>query len=248
MSDFVVNWAFHLATGLCIGLSLTLCGLLLWALEALGVTRPKIQFTGAGLVTWLLLTAGLAQSGALSDFSSIPPRLFAVVTPTWFFCLILTFHPRLQTLWKQVPTTWLLGFQTFRVGVEIFLWLLFTSAIVPVQMTFEGRNWDILTGLTAPLMVWLWVQQPQARRSLVLIWNLAGLALLLNIVGISILSMPTAFQVFTQAPSNTFVASFPFVWLPSFLVPLALLGHCISLRQWTLQARFKSPQHVVLDQ
>lgn len=237
--------AVHLATGLCIGISLTLCGLILWSLKALGVSSRAQKWTGIGLVGWLLLTAGLAQSGILNHFSSTPPRIFAVVMPALVFCLILTFHPRLQTLWQQVPTTWLLGFQTFRIGVELFLWLLFTSAIVPVQMTFEGRNWDILTGLTAPLMVWLWVQQPQARRSLVLIWNLAGLALLLNIVGISILSMPTAFQVFTQAPSNTFVASFPFVWLPSFLVPLALLGHCLSLRQWALQARFKSPQHVV---
>ncbi|MBT9545456.1 MAG: hypothetical protein IV090_08710 [Candidatus Sericytochromatia bacterium] len=237
--------AVHLATGLCIGISLTLCGLILWSLKALGVSSRAQTWTGIGLVGWLLLTAGLAQSGVLNHFSSTPPRMFAVVMPALFFCLILTFHPRLQTLWQQVPTTWLLGFQTFRIGVELFLWLLFTSAIVPVQMTFEGRNWDILTGLTAPLMVWLWVQQPQARRSLVLIWNLAGLTLLLNIVGISILSMPTAFQVFTQAPSNTFVASFPFVWLPSFLVPLALLGHCLSLRQSALQARFKSPQHVV---
>ncbi len=237
--------AVHLATGLCIGISLTLCGLILWSLKALEVSSHAQKWTGIGLVVWLLLTAGLAQSGVLNHFSSTPPRIFAVVMPALFFCLILTFHPRLQTLWQQVPTTWLLGFQTFRIGVELFLWLLFTSAIVPVQMTFEGRNWDILTGLTAPLMVWLWVQQPQARRSVVLIWNLAGLALLLNIVGISILSMPTAFQVFTQAPSNTFVASFPFVWLPSFLVPLALLGHCLSLRQSALQARFKSPQHVV---
>lgn len=237
--------AVHLATGLCIGISLTLCGLILWSLKALGVSSPAQKWTGIGMAAWLLLTAGLAQSGALSNFSSIPPRLFAVVTPTWFFCLILTFHPRLQTLWQQVPTTWLLGFQTFRVGVEIFLWLLFTSAIVPVQMTFEGRNWDILTGLSAPLMIWLWHKKPQWQRPLVLLWNVLGLALLINIVGISILSMPTAFQVFTQTPANTFVASFPFVWLPSFLVPLALLGHCLSLRQWALQARFKSPQHVV---
>lgn len=237
MSDFVVSWAFHLATGLCIGLSLTLCGLLLWALKAQGLASQKIQFTGAGLVVWLLLTAGLAQSGVLNHFSSTPPRIFAVVMPALVFCLILTFHPRLQTLWQQVPTTWLLGFQSFRVGVELFLWLLFMVALVPVQMTFEGRNWDILTGLSAPLVVWLWVRKPQWQRPLVLFWNLAGLALLLNIVGISILSMPTAFQVFTEAPRNTFVASFPFVWLPSFLVPLALLGHCLSLRQWALQAR-----------
>ncbi|MGE3726371.1 MAG: hypothetical protein AB7I41_12515 [Candidatus Sericytochromatia bacterium] len=229
--------AVHLATGLCIGISLTLCGLILWSLKALGVSSGAQKWTGIGLGAWLLLTAGLAQSGALNDFSSTPPRLFGIVTPALLFCLILTFHPRLQTLWQQVPTTWLLGFQTFRIGVEIFLWLLFTSTIVPVQMTFEGRNWDILTGLTAPLMVWLWHSKPQSQRPLVLFWNLAGLALLLNIVGISILSMPTAFQVFTQAPSNTFVASFPFVWLPSFLVPLALLGHCLSLRQWALQAR-----------
>lgn len=233
--------AIHLATGLCIGLSLTLCGLVLWALKAQGVALSKIQFIGAGLAAWLLLTAGLAQSGVLNHFSSTPPRIFAVVMPALFFCLILTFHPRLQTLWQAIPTTWLLGFQAFRVGVELFLWLLFTTALVPVQMTFEGRNWDILTGLSAPVMVWLWANRHAWQRPLVLIWNLAGLALLINIVGISILSMPTPFQVFTQAPANTVIAHFPFVWLPSFLVPMALLGHCLALRQWVLQGKTTRP-------
>jgi len=227
MSDLYLS----LASAICIGLSIGLFTLLLWSLKQMDISARSRQITGLALGSWLLFTAAMAISGQLQDFSSLPPRIFIVVMPALLTCLLLTFHPGLQDLWRRFPSTWLIGFQTFRVGVEIFLWLLFLKQVLPIQMTFEGRNWDILTGLTAPVMVWIWFKKPAWRRASSLLWNLAGLALLINIVGISVLSMPTAFQVFKQVPANTFIASFPFVWLPSFLVPMALLGHCLALRQ-----------------
>lgn len=47
---------------------------------------------------------------------------------------------------------------------------------------------------------------------------------------IAVLSVPFPFQVFTAEPANRMVASFPFVWLPTFFIPVALFCHIVALR------------------
>jgi hypothetical protein len=63
-------------------------------------------------------------------------------------------------------------------------------------------------------------------------WNLLGLGLLINIVTIAILSMPTPMRRF-EGPANVFVATFPYVWLPTVMVSAALLGHLLVARRLT---------------
>ncbi|NTV63491.1 MAG: hypothetical protein HGA65_08145, partial [Oscillochloris sp.] len=67
-------------------------------------------------------------------------------------------------------------------------------------------------------MAWL-AAHGKLSRGWLLAWNIAGLALLLNIVVISVLAMPTPFRAFPDGPANTVIATPPYVWLPAFLVP-----------------------------
>ena len=62
------------------------------------------------------------------------------------------------------------------------------------------------------------------------IWNLCGLALLINIVTIAVLSMPTPLRVFMHGPANTIVAELPFVWIPCVMVQAALFVHILVFR------------------
>jgi len=66
------------------------------------------------------------------------------------------------------------------------------------------------------------------------IWafDVIGFALLVNIVAVAIASLPTV-HAFGEAPErlNTWVAFAPFVWLPTVLVPGALLGHVLLTRR-----------------
>ena len=57
-----------------------------------------------------------------------------------------------------------------------------------------------------------------------------GLALLLNVVVISVLSMPTPLRRFHNEPANTFVTHFPYVWLPLYLVQVAWMSHLLIFR------------------
>jgi hypothetical protein len=65
----------------------------------------------------------------------------------------------------------------------------------------------------------------------VLAWNILGLALLANIVTIAILSTPVPFRRFIDGPPNLLPSEVPYVWLPSFLVQLALAGHVLVFRR-----------------
>jgi hypothetical protein len=62
-------------------------------------------------------------------------------------------------------------------------------------------------------------------------WNITGLILLANIVTIAILSFPTPFRAYTDPPGSDIIASFPFIWLPGILVPVAYSMHFLSLVQ-----------------
>lgn len=179
---------------------------------------------------WLAATAAFAFSGALRDFDARPPRLALIVAPPLLACLILTLTSAGRRLATGLPAALLIGFQAFRVPVELILHRLHGEGVLPVQMTFEGRNLDIATGLTAIPVAWLALRGRLPRWAFVL-WNVAGLALLANIMVIATLSTPYSFRRFLEGPANEAVFSWPFVWLPAFVVPAALLGHLLALRK-----------------
>jgi hypothetical protein len=126
------------------------------------------------------------------------------------------------------------GLQAFRIGVELALDLLYHAGVVPVQMTIEGRNWDILVGFSALPVAWL-VARDRLPAAGLLLWNLFGLGMLLNIVTISVLSMPTPLRIFAAEPANTFIVTAPYIWLPTLLVPTALCGHLLVFRRLAAQ-------------
>ncbi len=213
----------------------TLCIVALGIAAFAGISPPgsrRRYAIGAGvaLVGWMALTGGLAALGVLNDFSVFPPRIMPVVALSMVAVVGITVSRLGERLAIQTPLAWLVGFQIFRIAVEIGLALLHYAGIVPVQMTFEGRNWDILSGLVAVEVAWLASRRRLSRNGL-LLWNLLGLGLLLNILVVSIVSMPTPFRMFQEGPANTFIATFPFVWLPAILVPAALLGHLLVFRR-----------------
>ena len=220
-------------------LSLLMLGLVLYGLH-LSLVRSgyeknrqnRIFYTVMAILSgWLALTGVLAASGFYSRFDAVPPRLVFLIAPPLVSILLLTFSKGFTRFLPFVPPAWLIGIQTFRVAVELLLWALFLQNLLPVQMTFEGLNFDVLAGLTAPLFAYLCFVKGSWSRRVALIWNIAGLLLLANIVSVAILSVPGPLRAFMNEPANTLVTTFPYVWLPGFLVPVAYGMHFFSLRQ-----------------
>ena len=180
---------------------------------------------------WVLALIALSASGFLSDFSNFPPRMMLVLIIPLLTVLWFVFSNRSNEVIDKLPADWIVKMQSFRIVVELFIWWAYLDVALPIQMTFEGRNFDILVGLTAPLAAFLWLKQSKERPGLVIVWNILGLALLLNILVIAILSMPTPVRVFLNEPANTIVAGFPWVLLPGILVVMAYTLHLLSLKQ-----------------
>jgi hypothetical protein len=98
-------------------------------------------------------------------------------------------------------------------------------------MTFEGRNFDILSGITAPVIYYFVFIKKNMSRKALLLWNFICLGLLFNIVINAILSVPAPFQQFAFEQPAIAIQYFPFIWLPSVIVPLVLLSHLAAIRQ-----------------
>ena len=98
-------------------------------------------------------------------------------------------------------------------------------------MTFGGRNFDIIAGITAPFIAYFGLTRQKLSRSLVLVWHFIALALLANITIIAVLSAPFFIQQFAFDQPNIAILYFPVSWLPTFIVPVVLFGHLVSIRQ-----------------
>lgn len=195
------------------------------------LTKKKL-FNGILIILtgWLVFVSIWSWSGIMGDFSKFPLNLFPVIAIPLITVIITLFSNSLGEILRNIPAGDLIRLQSFRFFVELLLWALFVANLLPQQMTFEGRNFDILVGMTAPAIAWLATHQKISRTGLIA-WNIAGLALLFNIVTIAILSTPSPLRVFMNEPSNTIVTVFPVSWLPGFLVPLAYTLHFYSLKQ-----------------
>ena len=177
------------------------------------------------IVGWMMLAAVLAQSGILSHFDWLPPPI-AIVFAAGFVGTIALGCSSVAGNLVKLPIAILTGFHAFRIIVEILIHKAATTGLAPPQMSWSGYNFDVITGVSALCLA------PFARlapRWLILAWNCLGLTLLAVVVGIAVVSFPTRFQL--MQPSNTWVATFPYVWLPSILVTAALLGHIVVFRK-----------------
>ncbi|MBV9989634.1 MAG: hypothetical protein JO301_18270 [Chitinophagaceae bacterium] len=188
----------------------------------------------ASIFAWIMLVGFLAIKGFFSDFSKLPPRPMFVILLPLPLVLFAAFSKNGTALLKITPPQWLIGIQAFRILVELLLFRAVVLHLLPVQMSFEGYNFDIVSGLLA-LVVAILLKKKYSRQ-LVLAYNIIGLLLLLNILVIAVLSMPTPFRKFLNGPANTLVTEFPFIYLPAILVVIAYSFHIFSIRQLALRS------------
>ena len=182
------------------------------------------------LGVWLVATATLAHLHILHAEGPFPPPMLRLLLAGALAVLGLVVSPLGLRLAKETPLFALVGLQVFRLPLEFVLWQLHNEGELPVQMTFEGRNFDVLSGLLALPLAYALYRGLQSR-ALVWAWNLAGLALLANIVQIAVRSMPGPMRTFQNEPANTLVFTAPWVWLPVLLVLSALAGHLLVGRR-----------------
>ena len=193
-------------------------------------SRRLAGIAATGIAGWLAIVLALASSGALSDFTTTPPRLMVLLFSSMALFAVVTSTATVRRLLAATPAHWPIALHSIRIPIELALYGLFVSGKIPIQMTFEGRNFDMLVGITAPFAA-LAVARGWIGKRGALVWNVFAFGLLLNIMGIAMTTFPGPLHLDWPGPSNVIVATAPFAWLPAFLVPVAFFGHVLSFRQ-----------------
>ena len=200
-------------------------------LKALGPGYSGVVAAGAIVLAYLVIPAVLAEAGALDRYDPMPAPGLVLILVLAIATVVLALSRFGSRIATSLGIASLVGYQAFRIPVEWLLHRLYGEGVVPVQMTWSGRNFDVITGITAlSLGMWL-ARTPSRPRGLLHAWNLLGFALLANVVAVAVLSAPVPFRTFMEGPPNLLPSTFPFIWLPTFLVQLALFGHLALFKE-----------------
>jgi hypothetical protein len=130
-----------------------------------------------------------------------------------------------QTQYNKI-TSLLIAVQTYRIGGIAFLWGM-TQGILDPAFAVPAGVGDLLIGLTAiPFAIFLWKGYSWSKYALI-VWSVLGIADLVNAITLGRITSPDF--------SNSTMATFPWILVPTVGVPLGLALHGVTLyrlRKW----------------
>lgn len=183
------------------------------------------------ILAWLAIQSVIALSGFYKITNTVPPRFMLLVAPALVVIAWLFISKKGRQFLRNLDTRFLTLLHVVRIPVEVILFCLFLYKQIPQLMTFEGRNFDIIAGITAPVIFYYGFVKSRLNKLILLLWNIVSIGLLANIVINAILSLPSPFQRFAFEQPNVAILFFPFIWLPCFIVPAVLLSHLTVIMQ-----------------
>lgn len=177
-----------------------------------------------GLALYGLTIAGIVLLGVFeTEFVPFGP-LFLVVTIA--AAVSIGFSRLGIRIAAGIPLAWLVGFQSFRLPLEVVLHEWYQTGTIPESMTWTGSNWDIVSGVVALAFC------PFVSRWRALAWiaNFVGVVLLVNVVRVAILSSPVPFG-WNVEPKLELIAYLPYAFIVPICVGGAALGHVLLTRR-----------------
>lgn len=177
----------------------------------------------AAALAWLALTPALVSTIQPGDLSAIRLMLLGNVG-----AVVLALSPVGRNLAALPPLFWVV-FQAFRLPLELLLHRWYVEGAIPVTMTWEGRNLDVVTGIAAAVLG-LWGLRGSVSRGVIVVFEALGFALLLNVVFVAVHSAPTPLRAFYDGPALQLPYHLPYAYIVTICVAGALLGHVVLLR------------------
>lgn len=175
----------------------------------------------SGIICFIILSL----TGFFSE-TTVPPRfpLFFIFNFSFMFVLIFQKKESLSPI-LSIPAYLLVYVQSFRVILEVAVFLFHKNGITPRELTFMGQSFDSLVAISAiPAGYYL----SKGYRKIGILFNIFGLLSLANIIFLAVFSFPTAFRIYS---TNTLPTYFPGILVPLYIAPTALFIHVISLMQ-----------------
>ena len=210
--------------GLLIGLTAVLAIYLFW--RSAYYSRSFIWIA----VVWVAIQTILGLSGFYHLSIDTPPNMPMLVAPPTLLILGLFLTGKGRIFIDRLNTARLTLVHSVAIFVELVFYLLFLYRYVPKIMTFEGFNFDLLSGITAPLVYYYGFVRMKLNRPVLIAWNLICLLLVINASAFAVLSLPPGFRHIGAEQPDLALGVFPFTLVPAVIVPLVLFSHLAALR------------------
>ncbi len=182
----------------------------------------------------ILLVYGISLSMTKALYSlSLPRRILYMILLPFIIGLVIYYQRNKDNKALQaMPKTWPVYYQTFRIAVELLLLYTFYAGIIPETATFEGLNFDILMGISAPFVGYFLFRGEVKNRTLAMAWNILGIGMILFVVFIIATSiyLPQIWGSDVSLVTEDFFL-FPYLTIPLFLAPSGIFMHMVSLMQ-----------------
>ena len=182
-----------------------------------------------GLVAWYAAVVFLGRAGFFGSRPLFAPNIMLAFIMLFFAIKKLLSVVSLQEAFQAIPLHWVFVVQTFRVMGVGFLTLYFMK-VLPGEFAIPTGVGDVLIGISAPLVAYLYTRHTSYSRKLAIFWNYLGIADLVMAISLGILTYSKPFQTIPTEIPNDPIALYPLVIIPVFAVPLSLLLHLFSLR------------------
>jgi len=192
--------------------------------------RASVVRTAAILLFgWLAVAVVLAVAGFYRGaYGRVPTLQFGVLVPLLIGALALRRSQVLSRVVDAVPQSWVIGAQVYRV-VGITIVVLGATGELPGVFAWPAGFGDVAVGLLAAMVAWVASRDSRGRSWMIGAWNVLGLADFAVAFATGFLSSPSPFQRLAFDHPNVLVSTFPLVLIPTFVVPVSVLLHVVSL-------------------
>jgi len=184
-----------------------------------------------GLTMWLTIQYTLSEVGFYTN-TTLPPRIpLFMIFPLFLFSILFFIKFKKNTTLYSIPLHIPIAYQSFRLLIEILFYFTFLQGILPIQVTFEGVNYDVFIGVSAIFMA-LYAFKKNASKRILIIWNVIGI----GVVAFAAFVFITSFyfpHIWNQQNTPQEFNQFPFLLLPAFFMPSAIFVHVLSITQLT---------------
>jgi hypothetical protein len=207
------------------GLAWLVAGVWAWIYGRGSVARAA-RLGGAALAT-VLLSGSLAWSGWLQRMDAVPPPMAVMIALVFVAAFGLGLSPFGRACAAEIPLASLVAFQSFRLPLELVMHRAGTRGIMPVELSYSGYNFDIITGAGAVVLWTAMAMGIRVPRAILWVWNVWGCWCLAVITFIAVAASPMVRLFGEGSHLNTWVLFLPYVWLPVILVTAAIFGHIV---------------------
>jgi hypothetical protein len=183
-------------------------------------------------VAWSAAINGVFHPGT----TPLPVLPSAIFLPVIIGGPLLLFSKRVGQVLDEIPASWLVALQLYRVfgSWALAAWL---RGALPGVFALPAGIGDVLTGLLAlPAAIAVAAGTADGRRAATL-WNIFGLADFAVAITMGMITSPGPLQLIVPDVQSIGAGNYPGVLTPAFVVPSSILLHTLSLRQLRRRGR-----------